>query len=101
MIVVAPRVTRNPTSNLAVLSGDCGFRGKRMLGVVVKQANDDAAHRWHGCSRICAAGIGEILHFSGKSSFEPIPNVFEFWEFLGTHHAAPVETEAFRLMHNP
>jgi len=102
VIIVAPGITGNPPTRVAVIDGQRRIGGKRLRGVVVEQTNDGAPDAGHGGLGIGSPGICEVLHFAGVAPGEPLGHPLQFGKLFRADHAAKVETQRFRLstIHN-
>src|SRR6202045_5324894 len=101
MIVVAPGITGNPPSRLAIFALRHWVGGKRPRGVVVEQAHDGATDPRHGSLEIGSPGIREVLHFARVATGEPLRHPRQFGKLFGADNAAAVETQRFRPVPNP
>jgi len=101
VIVISPSVARDPSLPFILLEGGFCVGGKRMPGIVVQQANDNAADPGHSRARIFATGIEKVFHFARITARKPIRSVFQLGKFFRAHYAAQVETGTLCLLDNP
>src|SRR5258708_31473679 len=103
MIIVAPGVTRNPSTRRFFFARfAAGYFGRIWLRrVVVNRANNHALHAVHRSLQISASRIVQVIHLPCKSALKPIVQLPKLGKFHRWRNATQIKSKRPRGLRNP